>query len=155
MTLRLAPVAGDADLDALAFELAPGFGGDPLGGREILAQMLELLTAQPRPDPWGCYLAWDGEVAVGTCAFKSAPNDKGEVELAYMTFPAFEGRGYATAMAAALFEIARGGGAPLVIAHTLPEENASTRALRRNSFDHVGSVIDPEDGLVWRWERKP
>ena len=71
-----------------------------------------------------------------------------------MTFPAFEGRGHASAMAAALFEIARAAGAPLVIAHTLPEENASTRALRRNSFIFAGETIDPEDGLVWRWERR-
>jgi hypothetical protein len=41
-----------------------------------------------------------------------------------------------------------------VIAHTLPEENASTRALRGNGFAHAGEVIDPEDGRVWRWERR-
>lgn len=153
MTLRLAPVAPDADLDALALEIAPGFGGDPLEGRDILAQTLELLRAQPRPDPWGCYLAYEGDIAIGTCAFKAAPDAEGSVELAYMTFPAFERRGHATAMAAALYDIARAGGAPLAIAHTLPEENASTRALRRNGFTQAGSVIDPEDGLVWRWER--
>ena len=154
MTLRLAPVPIDSDLDALAASLAPGFGGDAAAGREMLAQTLALLTADPRPDPWGSYIAHDGQSAVGLCAFKAAPDPSGTVEIAYMTFPAFERRGHATAMAGALFGIACGAGAPLVIAHTLPEESASTRALRGNSFALAGEVIDPEDGLVWRWERR-
>lgn len=154
MTLRLAPVPADADLDALAASLAPGFGGDPEAGREVVAQTLALLTADPRPDPWGSYIAHDGDTAVGLCAFKAAPDAAGTVEIAYMTLPAFERRGQATAMAGALFDIAQGAGALLVIAHTLPEGNASTRALGRNSFVHVGETIDPEDGLVWRWERR-
>ena len=89
---------------------------------------------------------------IGTCAFKSAPTGAGEVELAYMTFPAYEGRGHATAMAGALARIADAGGA-MPIAHTLPQENASNKALRRNGFVFAGEVEDPEDGLVWRWER--
>ena len=93
----------------------------------------------------------DGET-IGTCAFKSAPDVAGAVEIAYMTFPAFERRGHATAMAAALVEIARAAGVPLALAHTLPEENASNRALRRNGFVFAGAVNDPEDGLIWRWE---
>jgi hypothetical protein len=32
-----------------------------------------------------------------------------------------------------------------------PEENASTRILRRHGFDLEGTVIDAEDGEVWRW----
>lgn len=154
MTLRLAPVRADSDLNALAARLAPGFGGDPEAGREVLAQTLALLTRDPRPDPWGSYIAHEGETAVGLCAFKAAPDAVGTVEIAYMTLPAFERRGHATAMAGALFEVAREAGAPLVIAHTLPEANASTQALARNGFVHTGETIDPEDGLVWRWERR-
>ena len=152
MTLRLATVPVDSDLDALAASLAPGFGGDPDAGREVLGQTLALLAADPRADPWGCYLAHAGDAVVGFCAFKAAPDAAGTVEIAYMTFPAFERHGHATAMVAALLRVANPAGAPLVIAHTLPQENASTRALRRNSFVQVGETIDPEDGLVWRWE---
>ena len=90
---------------------------------------------------------------VGTCAFKSAPDAVRCVEIAYMTFPAFESMGHATRMAALLVEIAVAGGAAAAIAHTLPEENASTRVLRRNGFGFAGEAQDPEDGLVWRWER--
>jgi ribosomal-protein-alanine N-acetyltransferase len=153
VTIRLRQLAASSDPAALAEELASCFGGDPQPARELIEQTLGLLTRNPRPQQWGCYLASVGEDTVGTCAFKAAPDDKGLVEIAYMTFPAFEGRGHATAMAGKLVEVARSGGASMAIAHTLAEENASTRALRRNHFVHTGEVNDPEDGLVWRWER--
>jgi len=33
----------------------------------------------------------------------------------------------------------------------VPEENASTRILRRLGLQLLGPVEDPEDGTVWRW----
>ena len=152
--MRLEPLLPGLDSARLAGELAPGFDGDPEAARSVLEQTVDLLVRDPRPDPWGSYLAHDGDTAVGLCAFKSAPDEAGTIEIAYMTFSAFEGRGYATAMAAALTRIAFAAGSPLVIAHTLPQENASTRALRRNGFGFAGEAIDPEDGLVWRWEKR-
>lgn len=153
MTLKLDPIALETDAEQFAAELAPAFGGGEGPAREILAQTVTLLTRDPRPAPWGSYLArLDGQ-AIGICAFKSAPTPAGEVELAYMTFPAFERRGHATRMIDALAGIAdRAAVTP--IAHTLPEENASNRALGRNGFTLAGEVEDPEDGLVWRWERR-
>jgi RimJ/RimL family protein N-acetyltransferase len=153
VSLVLVPLDADADAAGLARDLAPGFGGDEAPALALLEQTFALLTRDPRPHPWGCYLAEIDGQAIGTCAFKSAPTGAGEVELAYMTFPAFEGRGHATAMAGALARIADAGGA-MPIAHTLPEENASNKALRRNGFAFAGEVEDPEDGLVWRWERR-
>jgi len=153
-SLVLEPIAADADVAALVQTLLPAFPGAESLAREVLAQTLDLLRRDPRPEPWGSYLARDGDNPVGLCAFKAAPDPDGIVEIAYMTFPAFEGRGHASAMAGALTRIAFEAGAPLVIAHTLPEENASTRALRRNGFAHAGETIDPEDGPVWRWERQ-
>ena len=153
--LTLEPIAADVDVPALVESLLPAFLGEDSAAREVLAQTVDLLTRDPRPDPWGSYLAYGGDVPVGLCAFKAAPDIAGAVEIAYMTFPAFERRGHAAAMAGALTRIAFGSGAPLVVAHTLPMENESTRALRRNGFAHAGEAIDPEDGLVWRWERRP
>jgi RimJ/RimL family protein N-acetyltransferase len=48
---------------------------------------------------------------------------------------------------------ARPPGAPriCVTAQTLPEENASMRVLRKLGFVLKGSVIDREDGTVWKW----
>ncbi len=154
MTLELVPIALDTDPARFAETLAPAFGGDEGPAREILAQTVALLTSDPRPAPWGSYLArLDGQ-AIGICAFKSAPTRAGDVEIAYMTFPALEGRGHATEMVGILADIAEASGAR-PIAHTLPEENASNKALRRNGFALAGEVQDPEDGLVWRWERGP
>ena len=151
--MELHPIGLGIDPATLAGDLAPGFGDDPEPAREMLEQTLDLLTRDPRPDPWGCYLASADGQTIGTCAFKAAPDAAGAVEIAYMTFPAFERQGHATAMAAALVEIAAAAGTPLAIAHTLPEENASNRALRRNGFTFAGEVEDPEDGLIWRWEK--
>jgi [ribosomal protein S5]-alanine N-acetyltransferase len=47
--------------------------------------------------PWLGYFALDGGVLIGTCGFKSQPV-AGRVEIAYFTFPGFEGRGYARRM---------------------------------------------------------
>ena len=114
---------------------------------------MEFLTREPRPDPWGSYIAYAGETAVALGAFKSAPDATGAVEIAYMTFPAHEGQGYARAMVPTLYAMAIEHAASLVIAHTLPEENASNRALRSSGFTFAGEVSDPEDGPVWRWEK--
>jgi RimJ/RimL family protein N-acetyltransferase len=153
VTLALVPIALDTDPAHFAAELAPAFGGDEGPAREMLTQTLTLLIGDPRPDPWGSYLARLDGRPIGICAFKSAPTAVGEVELAYMTFPAFEGQGHATAMIALLAGIADAADI-LPIAHTLPAENASNKALRRNGFAFAGAVEDPEDGLVWRWERR-
>lgn len=152
-SLALEPIAADSDIAALVETLVPAFLGDDASARDVLTQTVELLARDPRPAPWGSYLARREADAVGLCAFKTAPDPRGRVEIAYMTFPAFERRGHATAMAGALFEIAAEGGATQVIAHTLPQENASTGALKRNGFHFAGEAIDPEDGPVWRWER--
>ena len=103
---------------------------------------------------WGGYFAVD-EVTrevVGSCAYKTPPNDEGSVEIAYFTYPEFEGRGYASAMAAKLVKLAAGSEAVRrVIAHTLPEMNASTSVLKKVGMASVGEVIDPDDGRGWRW----
>ena len=151
MTLALRPFPLGIDPDNFAEKLAPAFGGDEGPAREILSQTVDLLARDPRPDPWGSYVVELDGRPIGVAAFKAAPAPSGEVEIAYMTFPAFEGRGHATSTVAALVEIALGAGAR-PMAHTLPEENASTKALRRNGFVFAGEVEDPEDGLVWRWE---
>ena len=155
MTLRLVPIASGAEAEPLIQALVPSFGGDEALPREIVTQTLTLLTADPRPDPWGSYIAHDGNAPIGIGAFKHGPDAAGVVEIAYMTFPPFEGRGYAGRMIQRLLSVATDGGAALVIAHTLPAENASNKALTRNGFAYAGEVMDPEDGLVWRWERKP
>ena len=116
-----------------------------------------MLTANPAQAPSSGYLALDGvsRRVVGSCGFKSGPDTSGAVELAYFTFPGEEARGIAFAMAAGLVHLATSAqpAAVCLVAHTLPERNASCRVLEKAGFACIGTVIDPDDGPVWRWER--
>ena len=115
----------------------------------------ELAARSVAPAPWTSYVAFtdDGQAA-GACLFKDAPKAHPEVEIAYLTFPEWQNRGYGTAMACALLEIAAGSGAvDHVVAQTLPGENASVHICRRLHFSFAGEFIDPEDGKIWRWRK--
>ena len=155
--LNITPEIARQLQDAPAFERWHGVTlGDEIARiRDVVQQNEAFRHLTGAPTLWGAYLAIDVESrqVVGTCGFKGVPAPTGEVEIAYYTFPAFEGRGVGTAMAAELVAIARRSGARGVIAHTLPEPNASTRILGRLGFAHAGTVVDPEDGPVWRWEQ--
>lgn len=126
---------------------------------EIAAETARFLAATQARAPWGSYLAIEGtaRLLVGACGFKGNPDADGAAEIAYFTFPGEEGRGVATAMAEALVRIAAAAqpAATLVRAHTLPQVNASGRVLEKAGFRRCGEVVDPEDGLVWRWDRLP
>jgi [ribosomal protein S5]-alanine N-acetyltransferase len=107
---------------------------------------------------WGPFLAVEpaSRLVVGSCAYKGPPDAAGAVEIAYFTFPPYEGKGYATAMAGHLIALAAAPPpARTVRAHTLPERNASVSILEKLGFAHLGEVLDPDDGPVWRWERGP
>ena len=145
-----------ADIDQpsppLRAGIAHGFP-DPNDGMSMLRDVMNQFAAVSRPARWGCYWSIDGVTgqAVGQSGFKAAPADD-SVEIAYLTFPLFEGRGYAGLAIAELVALALCDVAT-VVAHTLPEVNASNTALARQGFVRVGEMIDPEDGLVWCWER--
>ncbi len=116
---------------------------------DATAGMYKVTGYQP---PWTGYLALSGEQIVGTCAFKAAPSD-GAVEIAYFTFPGHEGQGIATAMARQLIDIAYAADRSLkIIAHTLPERNASNAVLGKLGFLLLGDYDDPVAGTVWEWE---
>ncbi len=138
------------------FAVAPGLREMYVSG-DVSAEWMEALRASHEADPWrhGFFLILreTGE-AIGGAGFKGPPDAAGMVEIAYGVAPAFEGQGYATEAAGALVAFAFD--TPevvLVRAHTMPAANASTRVLTKWGFRHVGEVIDPDDGLVWRWER--
>ena len=122
---------------------------------ELSPDWLAKVEAAKSSSPWihgfSIILNKDNEV-IGQCGFKGPPSD-GAVEIAYGIDPKHQGSGYATEAAAALTEFAFADNrVSNVLAHTLPERNASTRVLTKCGFIHVGEVIDPEDGPAWRWE---
>jgi RimJ/RimL family protein N-acetyltransferase len=93
----------------------------------------------------------DGGAVIGLGGFKGPPAD-GIVEIGYGIAPARRERGYATEAARQLVERAADRGVTTVIAHTLPETNASTGVLGRLGFTRTATVDDPDDGPIWRWE---
>ena len=112
----------------------------------------QLYRAVGYEPPWIGYLAIENGACVGTCAFKSPPQNN-RVEIAYFTFPEHESRGIATRMASELIRLAHEKmPAVTVAAQTLPEENASTSVLKKLRFRLVGTVEHPEDGKVWEWQ---
>ena len=75
------------------------------------------------------------------------------VEVACGIVPAYQCRGFGTEGAEALTAYAFASGRVRVVCtHTRPELNATTTILVERVFERVGEVVDPEDGLAWRWE---
>lgn len=124
---------------------------------EVSPAWLERLRSAKAPDPWShgfAVVEREGGSAIGTAGFKGPPDPEGIVEIAYAIVPGHQGRGYATEAAEALVAFSfNDPRVRLVRAHTLPTSNASTRVLAKCGFTKVGEVTDPEDGLVWRWQR--
>lgn len=114
------------------------------------------VRAATGPDPWSCgftVVHRETGAAVGSCGYKGAPDSAGIVEIAYSVHPEHQARGYATEAARALTAYAFATGRVRTVrAHTPPTANASTRVLTKCGFRSHGEVMDPEDGLVWRWE---
>jgi RimJ/RimL family protein N-acetyltransferase len=123
--------------------------------RAVAQHSLDFMRTFPyeTPPEWFGYFAVEGETQqmVGTCSFKG-PAVEGLVEIAYFTFPGFEGRGIGTEMARFLVERARTlQDVAKVAAHTAGERDASTRILEKVGMRVVAE--GQEDGLpVWRWE---
>lgn len=155
----LALIESGADAFAACFghAAAEGLRGF-LVSDEVSPAWLETLRGAAGADPWTLGFAVIEPatgLVVGTAGFKGPPRD-GVAEIAYGIVPDREGRGYATQAAASLVAFAEADPrVRRVIAHTLPEANASTRVLTKCGFRFVGAVQDPEDGQVWRWAREP
>jgi RimJ/RimL family protein N-acetyltransferase len=138
MNLELRPCAGEPELS------------DPQVTGQFAEQMAAL-SAEEQVPPWCGYIGWQGGVPMGFGGFVSPPDAAQVAEIGYLTFPAHEGRGVASAVAGGLIAIARAQGLASVIAHTLPAHNASTKVLERNGFVRDGEAQDPDEGTVWRW----
>lgn len=144
--------------EVVGYPVAEGLHGFYTSG-DVSPAWLAALRTSVGPDPWrhGFFvLQREHQCVIGGAAFKGPPDPDGIVEIAYGIAPEYQGQGYATEAATALLDYAFGSGrVRLARAHTLPEANASTHVLKKCGFEFIGGVVDPEDGPVWRWERKP
>ena len=123
---------------------------------QVSQQWLALLHSRDTADPWihGFKVIdrFNGTL-LGSAGFTGPPSQDATVEIAYSVNPEHQGKGYATEAAAALVRYALETGIVRTVrAHTLPQPNASGRVLAKCGFRYIGEVIDPDDGLVWRWE---
>jgi [ribosomal protein S5]-alanine N-acetyltransferase len=108
--------------------------------------------ASARAEQWGTRLfVADGEL-VGWGGFKGPPDD-GAVEIGYEIAAARQGRGLATQAASLMVDEAFAGGASRVLAHTLPEQNASNRVLAKLGFRWDGDAVE-RGRTVWRFVRE-
>jgi len=142
-------LAGDAVFtDRYGMPMAPGYLDYP----EALPVMREALAAGTPPE-WYSHLIVHRETltVVGFGGYKGPPVD-GHVEIGYSVAPTHRRLGHATAAVACFVAMARARGVALVRAHTLAEENPSTRILTRAGFTMVGEMVDADVGDVWRWE---
>ncbi len=124
---------------------------------QVSLKWLARVEASTSADPWThgfSIVHRESGHAVGQCAFKGPPDDDGVVEIAYGIDPDHRGKGYATEAAEALTAFAIDSRlVRIVCAHTLKDAPASQRVLTKCGFRCIGEVIDPEDGLVLRWEK--
>jgi RimJ/RimL family protein N-acetyltransferase len=128
-----------------------------LTGPEVSEAFLTRVREATESDIWrdgfGVVLCAEDRL-IGFCSFNAPPDTAGAVEISYGIVPAYAGRGYATEAARSLLaQAAADDRVQLVRAHTLPEENASTRILRRCGFQFCGAIEDEVDGTIWRWEK--
>lgn len=96
-------------------------------------------------------LADDGRTIVGSCGFKHAPVD-GLVEIGYGIAPGARRQGYASSAVADLLTIARASGqVNRVLAQVNPDNQASTRVVRRLGFSAGVQRLDHEGELLVQW----
>lgn len=126
---------------------------------QVSPAWIEMMRNSP-PGPWThafkVLSRADEQTVLGNCAFKGPPNSDGAVEIAYGIEPQHQNQGIATEAAQALVAYAlEDDSVRQVIAHTMENDNASSRVLVKCGFQCVGQIEDPEDGMVWRWEKDP
>jgi len=151
LALLDAAVAGDDVLaERLGAAVAPNwvtFGGALTHTRDRVAQ-------DPGDPRWGtCFFVTEAEPAelVGWGGFKGPPAADGTVEIGYEIAAGRRGRGLATDAARSM--VAEAFADPAVrrvIAHTLPEPNASNHILEKLGFTFDGDALE-RGTPVWRW----
>ena len=145
------------DEERLASLLNVTLARDWLGfpaAQEVMQPSYEYLKAHPKALGWWTYLFIHkaDRMLIGLGGFKGPVNAEGVVEIGYAIAPAYRRRGLAVEASHGMIQYAFSHpGVKRVLAHTLPEWNASTGVLKKVGMELVGTVQDPEDGEIWRW----
>lgn len=87
---------------------------------------------------------------IGDLCFVGEPNEAGEVEIGYGSYPEFQGSGYMTEMVSGMIEWAKAqAGVRAIIASTEATNVASYRVLEKNHFVKTGE----SDGMI-KWLKR-
>ena len=116
----------------------------------------EFLKTNPDASSWWMYLFVETEEKklVGNGGFKGKPDAAGMVDIGYAIAPGYEGKGLVTEAAKNLLDYAFSNPqVKIVQAHTLAEENASVKVLRKLGMTFIKELHDDEDGDVWQWQK--
>jgi ribosomal-protein-alanine N-acetyltransferase len=126
-------------------------------GVGALQYALDRLTESEEEKNWWTYfpIHKQDNTLIGSGGYKGKPTTDGTVELGYEIASGYRNRGLATEMTKGLIENAfRDERVTSIIAHTLGQDNPSTKVLQKCGFEKVEEMNDPEDGLIWKWQLK-
>jgi [ribosomal protein S5]-alanine N-acetyltransferase len=118
------------------------------------AALIKMLEANPQVLRWGMhlFLKKDENKIIGNGGFKGVPDENGMVEIGYAISPLYENQGFATEAARGMIDYAFSwSNVKMVDAHTLAEENASVKVLRKCGMTRIAEKHDEEDGDIWQW----
>lgn len=142
-----------ADAFQQAYGLQPSDGYMPFNG--ALEYILNQMQTSQLGHPWLPYLfVFRPERAVvGLGGFKSVPDDRRTIEIGYSVAPTYQCKGFATSAAGQLIEIAFASKlVDCVCAHTLAENNASTRVLTKCGMTKESEIVNADERTLWRWK---
>ena len=131
---------GTPELEA-ALSLAPSGMELDAHTHEAMQYLFDLAAKTPNSFPW--ITNWqiiekERNIAIGSACFMNVPNEKGEVEIGYGIYPAFQNQGF---MTEALESICRWAlnqpGVAAIHAETEPENIASHRVLGKCAFQQL------------------
>jgi RimJ/RimL family protein N-acetyltransferase len=134
----------------LGVSVAEGWEGFP----EALPIVRASYESAPEGHVWGSLFFIEPAVPalVGFGGFKGSPSADGVVEIGYAIAPAFRGRGLATQAATQMVQRAFADVAVRAVdAHTLGQDNPSTRVLQKAGFRKIAEIEDPDEGPIWQW----
>jgi ribosomal-protein-alanine N-acetyltransferase len=121
---------------------------------EAVPFALKMLESNPQILRWGMHLfvLKDENKIIGNGGFKGAADEDGMVEIGYAISPVYGNQGFATEAARGMIDYAFSwANVRMVDAHTLAEENASVKVLRKCGMTRIAEKHDTEDGDIWQW----
>ena len=120
-------------------------------GVDALKYALDRLTESEEEKNWWTYfpIHKQDDKLIGSGGYKGKPTTDGTVELGYEIAPDYRNRGLATEMTKGLIENAfRDERVKSIIAHTLGQDNPSTKVLQKCGFEKVKEINCRSQNLI-------